>query len=98
MTIARNPSRLKKVVDNTYFVYQTMYTRSSIQERPMRINPVIAARQNALRRLAQPVPVLLLRSHEERDGNVVAATGCRVIDLITGDAVWRSPFELVDDE
>jgi hypothetical protein len=68
----------------------------------MRTNLAIAARKNALRHLPQPVPVLYFdRAGEERDGNIVAVRGerrCLVIDLVTGDAVWRSPFELVDDE
>lgn len=68
----------------------------------MRINAANAARENALRQLPQPVPVLYFdRAGEERDGNVVAVRGgrgCLVIDLVTGDVVWRSPFELVDDE
>jgi hypothetical protein len=41
------------------------------------------------------------RAGEERDGSIVAVRGgraCLVIDLVTGDAVWRSPLELVDDE
>jgi hypothetical protein len=68
----------------------------------MRINPAIAARENALRHLPQPVPVLYFdRAGEEREGSVVAVRagrGCLVIDLVTDDAVWCSPFELVDDE
>jgi hypothetical protein len=41
------------------------------------------------------------RAGEERAGKIVSVRGgraCLVIDLATGDAVWRSPFELVDDE
>jgi hypothetical protein len=68
----------------------------------MRITPAIAAHQNALRRLARPVPVLYFDpAGEERDGNLVAVRGgrgCLVIDLVTGDSVWRSPLELVDEE
>jgi hypothetical protein len=68
----------------------------------MRINLAIAARENALRHPPQPVPVLYFdRAGEERAGKIVSVRGgraCLVIDLVTGDAVWRSPFELVDDE
>jgi hypothetical protein len=67
----------------------------------MRVNPVIAVQENAKRRLPQPQPVLYFdRLGGEHRGNLKAVRGgrgCLVIDLVTGDETWCSPFELVDD-